>query len=626
MLQAIRDRATGWIAYTIITLICIPFVLWGVNSYFGNPAIPDVATVGGDAISQQDFQRAYQQSRARAPNADDTLLKQQVLQQLVDRQVLQHVADDLDLRLSDPQLDVSIRSNPDFQENGVFSIDRYQRLLLQSGVDPVAYEQNLRRAMSVSQLQQGLIESAFVTDQSLSQLMALQNQKRQVEMLVLSLSEALEQQTVSDEEVEKYYQENGSRFQSTEKIKVRYLELNLEQMASAIEVSDSELEQAYQERLVQYTTPETRDASHILMTVAADASAEQVEEARTRADELYADLQAGNLTFAEIEAVAADDPALEFGELGTITPDMMEPSFEQALFDLAEIGAVSAPIKTSFGFHIIRLDAITAEEVVPLADVKDELVQDIRQRRVEPEFFAAAETLANLSFEHQDSLQTAAEALDLEIQESDWFERGGAAEGVAEYPQVVETAYSAEVLQESYNSPVLEVAPSHLIVIRKADYQPAQPLSLEEAREEIENALKRQKAREQLSQRAEELLAQIKSGTTLAQLAEQNDDIVLQQYEALERNTPVIDSAARELAFRLNPSEPDVPAVGSVSLVNGDQAVVAVLDINSAAETDDSSKQLLRATLERQIGLRQYQAFVGSQRTQADVVTFPDRL
>ncbi|MEZ5594624.1 MAG: SurA N-terminal domain-containing protein [Gammaproteobacteria bacterium] len=110
MLQVIRDRATGWIAYTIIILICIPFVLWGVNSYFGNPAIPDVAFVGGDAISQQDFQRAYQQSRARAPNADDALLKQQVLQQLIDRQLLEQTANNLDFRLSDQQLDITIRA------------------------------------------------------------------------------------------------------------------------------------------------------------------------------------------------------------------------------------------------------------------------------------------------------------------------------------------------------------------------------------------------------------------------------------------------------------------------------------------------------------------------------------
>jgi peptidyl-prolyl cis-trans isomerase D len=498
---------------------------------------------------------------------------------------------------------------------------------MQSGMAPASYEQGLRRAMSVSQLQQGLIESAFITNQSLSQLIALQNQKRNVEMLVLSLNQALEQQTVSDQEIDDYYKENSSRFQSPEKLKVQYLALNLEQMAALIEVSESELEQAYQERITQYTTAETRAASHILITLSDNTDAKQVDAARERAAKIYADLQAGELTFADLEASAKEDDALEAGKLGTITPNMMEPSFTQALYDLAEINAVTEPVQTSFGFHIIRLDSITDEEVVPLAEVKDELMQDIRQRRVEPEFFAAAETLANLSFEHQDSLQTAAEALDIEIQESDWFERSGTTEGIAQYRQVVEAAYGLEVLQEGYNSPVLEVEPSHLIVIRKADYQPAQPLSLEDARDDIENTIKRQKAREQLNARADELLTQLKSGIAVEQLAEQNEGTAWQKYEALERSTPGIDNAARELAFRLSVTEADTPAVGSVSLANGDQALLAVLGIDSVADAaDDASEQVLRATLERQIGLRQYQAFVGSQRGQAEVQTFPDRL
>ena len=626
MLQVIRDRATGWIAYTIIILICIPFVLWGVNSYFGNPAIPDVAFVGGDAISQQDFQRAYQQSRARAPNADDTLLKQQVLQQLIDRQLLEQATDNLDFRLSDQQLDITIRANPDFQENGAFSINRYQRLLLQSGTDPVAYEQGLRQAMAVSQLQQGLVESAFITDNSLTHLIELQNQKRHIEMLVLPLDKALESQTVDEEEIINFYKENGSRYQNPEKVKIQYLELNLDKLASDIEVSNAELEQAYQERITQYTIPEERKASHILISVPADASSEDVEKAKARVDELYDVLQSGTQTFADIESVAGDEPSLEVGELGIITKGMMEPSFEDALFSLTEPGAISEPVKTSFGYHIIKLDEITPAQITAFDEVKDELMLEIRQQRAEPEFFSAAEILANLSFEHQDSLQVAAEALGLNIQESDWIERSGSDDGIAKYPSVVNTAFGEEVLQEGYNSQVLEVEPSHLIVIRKLDYQPSQPLSLEEARASIEEQLKQQKAREQLQAQVEDLMEQVKNGASMQQLADQEENIELQQYDALERNTPGIDRAARDLAFRLTPTATETPAIGSVSLTNGDQAIVAVLDVNTETETDDSTRDLLRATLERQIGLSQYQSFVTSQRAQAEIVTYPDRL
>ena len=623
MLQAIRDRATGWIAYTIIILICIPFVLWGVNSYFGNPAVPDVAFVGGEAITQQDFQRAYQQSRARAPDANDILLKQQVLQQLIDRQVLEQAAQNLNLSLSDQQLNVSIRTNPEFQVSGAFDPNRYERMLLQLGTTPTGYEQDLREAMSVSQLQQGLIESAFVTKNTVARLAELQNQTRQADMLILSFQDALAEQSVTEAELADYHKENADRFQRPEKIKLQYLELSLDAMAEAIPISDTELEQQYQERKAQYTVPEERKARHILISLPADASPEQKTAAKTRADELYAALQNGK-TFADLEAEIDDESDIEVGDLGTITKGMMEPSFEEALYALTEVGSVSEPVKTSFGYHLIQLTEMTPEQVTPFDEVKEELAQEIRLRRAEPEFFAAAETLANLSFEHQDSLQAAAEALGLDIQESDWLERGSR-EGIAQYPAVSAAAFGPEVLQEGFNSQVLEVEPSHLIVVRKLDYESAQPMSLEEAREQIETQLKEQKAREALSAQAEELLAQAEQGTPLQELAEQAQ-AEFRQIEALQRHTPDVDSAARELAFRLTPGAPDQPVMEQVTLSNGDQAILAVLGVSTETEDDQNQAELLQATLQRQMGLRQYQSFVGSQRAQAEVQTFPDRL
>ena len=623
MLQAIRDRATGWIAYTIIILICIPFVLWGVNSYFGNPAIPDVAIVGSAAISQQDFQRAYQQSRARSPDANDILLKQQVLQQLIDRQVLQQAAQDLNLSLSDQQLNVSIRANPEFQVSGVFDANRYERMLLQLGTTPVGYEQDMRTAMSVSQLQQGLIESAFVPKHSIERLSELQNQTRQVELLILPLQNALAEQSVTDEELADYHKNNADRFQKPEKIKLQYLELSLDSMAEAIEISDAELEQQYQTRKEQYTVPEERKARHILISLPTEATPEQEADAAKRADELYAELQNGT-TFADLEARVAEEDNVEVGDLGAITKGMMEPSFEDALYALEEAGSVSEPVKTSFGYHLIQLTESIPEQVTPFDEVKEELAQDIRIRRVEPEFFAAAETLANLSFEHQDSLQSAADALGLAIQESDWIERGSR-DGIAQYPEVGATAFGSEVLQEGFNSQVLEVEPSHLIVVRKLDYEPAQPMSLDEAREQIETQLKEQKAREALKTKADELLTQAKAGTSLQQLAEQGK-FEFRQIEGLQRQAPDVDSAARDMAFRLTPREAGQPIMDQLTLSNGDQAVLAVLGVSGETESDKAQTELLQATLQRQMGLRQYQSFVGSQRAQAEVQTFPDRL
>lgn len=628
MLQAIRERATGWIAYAILILLVISFALFGITSYFGNPAVPDVAIVGDDAITLQDFQRIYQQARSRSPDANDVLLKQQVMEQLVNRKILENTAASFNLKLSDAQLDATIRSNPEFQVNGVFDINQYQRRLMQFGTTPVAYEQSMKQATSVSQLQRGLIETSLVTKNTVDDVMKLQAQTRDVELLTLSMQQAIDQETLTDDAVQAYFETNGSQFQSAEKMKVQYLALSLDNLADQVNVTDADVEQAYQERLEQYTIAEERKASHILATLGSDASEEQINTAKKKMEALYAELKAGDKTFAEIEEVAANDEQLEFGDLSVITKGMMEPSFEEALFALEKQNDFSEPVKTSFGFHIVRLDEIIPEKVTQLDEVKEKLIRDIQLRRVEPEFFEAAETLANLTFEQQDSLQAASDTLGLPIQDSDWFEKNAnpGKDDITRFNEVVRVAYSPDVLEEGYNSQVIEVEPSHLVVIRKLDYQPAAPLTLEQAREQLEVQLKLEQARNNLAAQAAALIEKIKNdGATMEQLADPEKGVTYQRLQDLSRNSVTVDRAALDLAFRMAANKDGAANPQSVVLNNNDQAVVLVTAIDNDIDLAESEKDAMQASLEQQTGVRQYQSFLGSQRAQADVQIFADR-
>lgn len=637
MLQAIRDKASGWIAYTIIILLCIPFALWGINSYLGGGATPDVAEVDGTAVTPQAFQRAYQRQLAQlrsmmGANFDpaqlnEERLKQQVLQQLVNETVLAQTSRDAGLSVSNRQLDATIRSLPAFQQEGRFDAARYERLLLQQGYTPPAFEQNLRESLLTEQLQQGLAQTAFVSDAALKHYLALQHQQRRLSYLVLSLDHYRQQVEITDKDIQQYYDNNKDQFQSPERVKLQYLELTLDQIAKDITVSEADLRAAYEERKSQYTRPEERRASHILVQLPEHADPQAVAAAEEQARKIYQQIESGETSFDQMLQQAADMPGVEGGDLGLISKGMMEPAFEDSLFALKNQGDVSEPVRTQFGFHIIRLDGIVAGEVTPFEQVRDELAQELRRRRAEPEFFDASETLANLSFENPDSLQPAADALGLPLQQTDWIDRQGGEEGIARFPKVVQAAFSPDVLDSRLNSEALEVEPSHVLVIRVMEHQSAAPLALEQARDQIVEQLGTEKAREALQTELDSLLERARAGESLAQLAQASGGR-LEQPGLVERSASGLDGSLLNSAFQLPEPQAETPSYGTARLANGDRALIAVSEVipGDPAAFDTPQRAALRQRLASRLGSEQFRSYVASRRQQADVRMFPDRL
>ncbi len=637
MLQAIRDKATGWIAYTVITLLCVPFALWGINSYLGGGTIPDVAEVGDDTITQQAFQRSYQQQlgrlRAMMGNSFDPSLlnedrlKQQTLQQLVNDAVVQQSGQSLGLRVSDQQLDGAIRSLSPFQREGRFDPELYQRVLLQQGLTPPAFEEEFRQSMLNQQLQQGIAGSNFRTDDDLARYVALRDQQRRIAFLTLSLDQYKADIEVGEDEIEAYYAANQDQFRVPEQVRLEYLELSLDQLAAEIPVDEADLEQAYQERIEQYTRPEERRASHILVTLPADPSSEMIDEARARAETLYRQITADEGGFSETLDEVRGQQGIQGGDLGLIGRDMMEPAFEEALFALEETNDISEPVRTGFGFHIIRLDQIVPGDITPLDDVRAELEAELRERRAEPEFFAAAETLANITFEQPDSLQPAAEALDIGIQETDWLDRESDAEGIARFPRVMQAAFSSEVLDSRLNSEPLEVEPGHLVVVRVAEHRPAAPMDLSQARERIVDQIRNERAQAALQENLNRLLERARAGESLMQLAER-ENLTLTEPGFVTRSARNLDGSLLNSAFQLPAPESDQPVYGHARLANGDRALIAVSEVvpGELANLNMREREALRRQLATQNGSLQFQGFVAGRRQQTDVTTFPERL
>ncbi|MDS4025513.1 MAG: SurA N-terminal domain-containing protein [Candidatus Contendobacter sp.] len=639
LLQKIRDHAQGWFAYTIIGLLTIPFAVWGINYYFEGGGPMDAAVVGDSKISLHEFQRAYQQQRQRMQamlggNLDPALLdgprlKQDVLRQLVDERVLDQSARNQGFRVGDQQLHDAVLALPIFQQNGGFSQELYERLLRNQGYTAAAFEEGMRQSLATEQLHTGVTASALVTPPELEQWIALLKQQRELQYVVLPLAQYAARATVEDSAIQDYFEKNKGRFINPERARIQFIELKLAQVAEGVTTSDEEVKAAYQEQLAKYGRPEERSASHILVKLSPNASPEAVEKARVQAQQIADSIHSSAKSFDQAlqEAKADSSGGLEGGELGVIGKGMFDsPAFENALFALPKVGEVSEPVRMPSGFHIIRLDNITPAQVKPFEEVRETVAAELRQQKAENRFYEISQTLANLGYEHPDSLEPAAKALNVPIQDSGWFDHHGG-EGVTAHAKVTESAFGEDVLKRGVNSEPLELEPGHVVMIRVKEHQDATPRTLEESREEIVKVLREQKAREAIAKDAEVLKARaVKSEHPQTLAAEFGGEF--KNAGLVERDTATVDRAVLDAAFRLPQPATGQVAVGSAALANGDQVILEVLRVVPGQKDSLSAEE--RKTLAQQLAQRngsdEFGKLLDSIRAKTKVVAYRDRL
>ena len=603
MLQAMRDKVMGVLGWVIIGLIIITFALFGLGSYIQDKSRVYAARVNDAEITPRELQMAYQQQRDEMQEMlgaaydpallDDKLLRQRALDTLISRQLVLQAAQDNGMAISDQLLAARIHAIAAFQEDGAFSEELYQRLLYQQGQSVPGFEYDTRRGLQVEQLVNGLSQTAFVTRTELDQAYRLQEQTRDFSYWIVSPQPFEATVEISDQQIEEYYQEHAGEFMLPERVRLAYLRLSGEALAATIEVDEAELEAQYQARKDALRTQEQRRASHILIQVAEDADEEARDAARARADELHARL-AGGADFAELARENSDDAgsAAQGGDLGFFGKGVMVGPFEETVFGM-QPGQLSEPVQTQFGFHIIRLTEIKASEVPALQAVREDLLAEIRQREVEDLFYEKLEQLTDLSYEHPDSLDAAAEALGLEIQHSEWLDAKGG-EGIGQYPKLMAVAFSEDVLEAGHNSEPVEVAPNDVIVVRVEEREAAQQLALEKVREQISETLRQQLAAQQAKAEGEDLLDRLRQGDSLEDV-EDKDYLSAGKAEAVKRSAAGHNAEVMREAFKLSRPEQGGSVETGVVLSDGGYAVIrlsAVTDGDPAAMSEEVRSQL----------------------------------
>jgi peptidyl-prolyl cis-trans isomerase D len=302
------------------------------------------------------------------------------------------------------------------------------------------------------------------------------------------------------------------------------------------------------------------------------------------------------------------------------------PAFETALFALPKAGEVSEPVQMPSGFHVIRLDNITPAQVKPFEEVRETVATELRQQKAENRFYEISQTLANLGYEHPDSLEPAAKALNAPIQDSGWFDRKGG-EGIATNPKIVESAFGEDVLKRGVNSEPLELEPGHIVMIRVKAHKDATPRTLEESREDIVKALREQKAREAIAKDIETLKARAARGEHPQTLATEFGG-EFKNAGLVGRDATTVDRAVLDVAFRLPQPVAGKVALGSTALANGDQVVLEVIRVVPGQKDalSEQERKTLVQQLAQQTGSDQFDKLLDSIRTRTKVTTYSDRL
>ena len=521
MLITIREKASGVIGWTVAGVIILVFAVWGIGSYFEGVSEIIVATADKIEINQQTYQQAMSDRRRRlvqmmGRNVDaelfsSTAFKRQVVEELIDTTLQNETLHASGFRISDAQLAALIQNTAVFHTDGQFDRDRYELLVQNAGMTIQGYESYQRQQGVVDQLVRGLGQSAIVSGNSIDKAWKLLDQRRIASYTTLEFDNFLDDIQVSEAAIEKEYQANLDRYFEPASIQVDYLKLSVEDLGAKLDVDEADILRMYEDNPDRYRQPGSRSVSHILLSVSPDAADAQIDQVRRSASEIVARARGGE-SFASLAEVNSDDKgsAKRGGELGVIRPGTMVKPFEDAVFAMVE-GEISEPVRTQYGFHVIRLDRITESTVQSLDQVRSEIEAEVRRLRAEEQFNELAEILGSTVFEQPDSLEPAADHLGVQVMRSEWFTQD-AGTGIAEFQGVRDAAFGNEVLIDGLNSELIEIDQDNLVAVRKVDYRARRQLDLDEARPELEKRLRAVEASDRMEKAGEDLVARLKSG------------------------------------------------------------------------------------------------------------------
>jgi peptidyl-prolyl cis-trans isomerase D len=629
MLQTIHDKLKGIFAITILVALGVVFVFWGVDVSVGSFTKAQGIEVNGREIPVAEVQSSYREElsqyeaafgAAGVPDDVREALRQRVLDLAVRSELIRQRARELRYAASDGQVLEQIRQIPAFQVGGQFSPDAYHAALRSAGLSPDQFEAEQREYALARQIDRGLFHSAFVLPAEFDRQLALRLETREIAWVIVPAGDFTGAVTVDEAAIQAYYEANKEGYMTEEQATVDYVEIDIATLAAGLQIDEQMLRDYYEQNIERYTQPGRRRARHILVGAGADEAA---AEARARA--AYDRARSGE-DFAALARELSDDPGSREagGDLGLAERGDFVAAFADAVWAMKP-GEIRGPIRSEFGWHVIRLEEVQPETTRPFEDVRAELEPELRRSEVESAFGDLQDQLDTLAFEAAGDLAPVAAQLGLTIRRVEGFTRAGGA-GIGATRELIDAVFSRDVLA-GRELRTVELEPGRVVAVAVSAHEPARPRPLEEIRVQIATAARLEQAQRLAAERAAALAAELQAGAAWDAATrpwQSGASDASHRPRLVRRDDLQMPAEIRTAAFQA-PAPQGGAQYGSATMADGNAAVWAVTAVRSGtlATLSPDEQQQERNRARERAAMSDASVYVVAMRANADVDVNP---
>lgn len=597
MLDKIRSVAQGWVGKALLAAITIPFALFGIDSYLNQAGKnAAVAEFNGDSVSVQEYSNALQNFRNRLQSEgkvdqaqlDSPEVKMFVLNQLINKRLLNEEVQHAKYAISDAHLSTYITGMPEFQKDGKFSQELYDQTLQQNHLSPSKFEAGMRADLLAQQAQDGIGKLGFISNARADNAFKLTNQQRVVSVSEIKTKDFISQVKIDPAQVRAYYDQHKDKLIVPEQVKIEFLLLSASSLIPGIKIDEAELKKFYDENASKFQGAEQRRASHILIGFGVNATPEQKQQAKAKAEEILAVIKKDPSKFESLAIKNSQDPgsAVKGGDLGSFGRGAMVKPFEDAAFSM-KVNEVSGLVESEFGYHIIKVTGITGESS-DYDSLKPKIKAELIYQKAQTAFTEQADNFSNMVYEQSGSLQPAAKAFGGQVQTSGWLTREDGTK-FFKNEKLMNLVFSDEVLKDHRNTEAVEVSPNNLVSARLVEYKPAAPRSFDEVKAGIEDLLKLEAASKLALSKGSAALQNLQEGKPVTGV-EWIPEVTVDR-----KNAQGLTDLAMNQVFKTNTAK--LPAYSGLADSKQGYLLVKVLKVNELNSTDTEAQKTAKTEL-----------------------------
>ena len=575
----------------LLGLTAVPFLLFGVDGYLNNFSNNlTVATVNKDKITLPEYNRAIENVRNRMTSEgkkidpamfDSFEFKESVVDGIITKHLLNNDIKKSKFKITDQQLSQYILGMPEFQKDGKFSQELYDKVLQSNQLTPKKFEESIRNDLLIQQVRDGLQKLTFIPPNNLAETLKATSQQREVSVAEFKTKEYMVKATIAEKDMQSFYDQNKSKFLAPEQVKAEFVVFSLSSILPSINVTEDEVKDFYKANADKYQNQQQREASHILIAASKNAPPVDKSKAKAKAEDILSQIKKNPKQFEELATKYSQDAesAKKGGELGAFGRGMMVKPFDDAVFSM-KVNEVSGIVESDFGYHIIKLTKIIGEGG-SLDAMKLQLKAELIYQKGQEKFAALTEEFSNKVYEQSSSLDAVSKKFNLPIQKTDWISRNDS-DKFFKNEALMNALYTKESIKDHRNTEAIEVTPNNLISARVVDYKAQSPKPFVDVKKNIEDYLKFEAAKKAVASEGESAL---KSVTDVSRKIDWQPAVLVDR-----KNTKGLSEAVINQAYKMPTDK--LPSYSG--FIDGNNGYI-IVKVNKVAFPNDNNEENKKA-------------------------------